>query len=53
MGIKGVGKKTQEALLKRFGSVRGIREASVEELMGIRGVTKAIAEQLTMNSEQF
>ena len=44
--VPGIGPKRKRALLKKFGSVRGIREASVEELMSIPGVTKALAERV-------
>ena len=41
--IEGVGKARAEALLKHFGSMKKIREASVEELSAVRGITKATA----------
>lgn len=37
--IEGIGTKTIERLLERFGSIRGIAQASVEELCSIRGIT--------------
>ena len=36
--IEGVGDKWRRELLQRFGSVRGVREASVEDLMGVEGL---------------
>ena len=39
--IKGIGEKTKTALLKRFKSVKRIREASAEELTAIVGEAKA------------
>ena len=36
--IEGVGDKWRRELLTRFGSVRGVREASVEELMTVPGL---------------
>jgi excinuclease ABC subunit C len=33
-------------MLKRFGSVKGIREASVEDLAAVPGMTKALAEKV-------
>jgi excinuclease ABC subunit C len=42
--IPGVGPKRKRALLRRFGSVRGIREASVEEVAATVGFTRRLAE---------
>ncbi|MEX2245876.1 MAG: excinuclease ABC subunit UvrC [Dehalococcoidia bacterium] len=44
--IGGVGPKRKKALLRRFGSVRGIREASVEEIAATVGFTVALAERV-------
>ncbi len=44
--IAGVGPKRKKALLKKFGSVRGIREASVEEIAATVGFTSALAERV-------
>jgi excinuclease ABC subunit C len=41
--IPGVGPKRKKALLKKFGSVRAIREASVEEIASTVGFTQALA----------
>jgi excinuclease ABC subunit C len=41
--LPGVGPKRKAALLKRFGSVKGIREASLEELVATPGVDRATA----------
>jgi excinuclease ABC subunit C len=41
--LPGVGPKRKAALLKRFGSVKGIREASIEELVATPGVDRATA----------
>ncbi len=43
--IPGVGPKRKKALLKKFGSVRGIREAAVEEIAATVGFTAALAEK--------
>ncbi len=40
-GVDGVGKITATKLLKHFGSVRAIRESSVEELAGLIGMDRA------------
>ena len=47
--VKGIGKAKKQALLKEFGSVEKIKQATIEELMKINGITKTIAEQLKMN----
>ena len=44
--IGGVGPKRKKALLRKFGSVRGIREASVEEIASTVGFTSALAERV-------
>ena len=44
--IPGIGPTRKQALIKKFGSVRGIREASVEELSGTPGITRAVAERV-------
>jgi excinuclease ABC subunit C len=44
--IPGVGPKRKKALLQKFGSVKGIREASVEEIAATVGFTAALAEKV-------
>jgi excinuclease ABC subunit C len=44
--VPGIGPKRKRALIKHFGSVRGIKEASVEELAAVPGITRALAERL-------
>jgi excinuclease ABC subunit C len=44
--IPGIGPARKRALLRRFGSVRRIREASVEEVAETPGVNRALAERL-------
>ena len=44
--IPGIGPKRRRALLKAFGSLDGIRAASVEELASVPGMTKKSAEEL-------
>ncbi|MBM3134979.1 MAG: excinuclease ABC subunit UvrC [Chloroflexi bacterium] len=44
--VPGIGPKRKAAMLKRFGSVKGIREASVEDLAAVPGMTKALAEKV-------
>jgi excinuclease ABC subunit C len=42
--IQGIGPKRKRALLRKFGSVRGIREATVEEVASTVGFTTRLAE---------
>ena len=44
--IAGIGPGRKKALLKRFGSVRRIREASVEEVAGTPGISRDLAERV-------
>jgi excinuclease ABC subunit C len=44
--VPGIGPARKKALLKRFGSVRRIREASLEEVADTPGVGKSAAERL-------
>ena len=44
--IPGIGPGRKKALLKRFGSVRRIREASVEEVAATPGISRDLAERL-------
>jgi excinuclease ABC subunit C len=44
--IPGVGPKRKQALLRRFGSVKGIQQAGTDELLTVPGITRAVAEQI-------
>jgi excinuclease ABC subunit C len=44
--IPGIGPKRKKALLKRFGSVRAIREAPAEEIAATEGFTRELAERV-------
>lgn len=44
--LQGVGPKRREILLKYFGSVKKIREASLEELRAVKGIPKNVAEKV-------
>jgi excinuclease ABC subunit C len=41
--VPGIGPKRKKALLRKFGSVRAIREATVEEVASTLGMTKQSA----------
>ena len=44
--IPGVGPKRQKLLLKRFGSLRGVKAATREEISRIPGVSEALASRI-------
>jgi len=44
--VPGVGFKRKRALLKHFGSVQAIREASIEELAATKGMTESLAKKV-------
>ncbi len=44
--IPGIGPRRKKALLKRFGSLDGIRNASIEDIASVPGMTKRAAEEL-------
>ena len=44
--IQGIGKVKKQALLKKFGSVEKIRNASIEELMEVKGITKELGKKI-------
>jgi len=45
--IPGVGPARRNALLRQFGSVQGIREATVEQLAEVKGISRSLAEKIT------
>jgi excinuclease ABC subunit C len=47
--IPGIGPARRKALLRRFGSLDGIRAASLDELANVRGMTRTAAEALKAN----
>jgi excinuclease ABC subunit C len=44
--IAGIGPKKRARLLQRFGGVRGVGNASVQDLMTVEGVSKELAEEI-------
>lgn len=44
--IPGIGSKRKRVLLKQFGSVHGIRQASEEELAATKGMTQSLAKRV-------
>jgi excinuclease ABC subunit C len=44
--IPGIGPRRKRALLNRFGSVKGIREASEDELAATKGMTEGLAKKV-------
>jgi excinuclease ABC subunit C len=45
-GIPGIGPRRKKALLKKFGSIEAIKEASLEELSQTKGITPALAQKV-------
>jgi excinuclease ABC subunit C len=45
-GIPGVGAKRRRALLKKFGSVKRIREATLDELAAVEGMNRLVARKV-------
>ena len=44
--IPGVGPKRKHALLRHFGSLRAIKDATIDELTNVKGMTRTTAEKL-------
>lgn len=44
--VDGIGKTRRDALLKKFGTIEKIKNASIEELLEVKGITEEIAKKL-------
>ena len=44
--ITGIGKVKKQALLKKFGSVKKIKQASIEELLEVKGISRELAKEI-------
>ncbi|MDE5830875.1 MAG: hypothetical protein K2H53_04360 [Clostridia bacterium] len=49
--IKGIGDKKKALLLKKFGSVEKIKNASLEEIQEIKGINEELAKTIKENLE--
>jgi excinuclease ABC subunit C len=44
--IRGVGPKRKKALLRKFGSLKAVRQATVDEIASTPGFTRAVAQKV-------
>jgi uvrABC system protein C len=51
--IEGIGEARARALLRHFGSLKAVREASVDELCAVKGVSRPAAENIRRYFEEI
>ena len=51
--VPGIGEKRRKALLKAFGSIKALREATVEELAAVEGMNQAAAASLYAYLQEY
>ena len=44
--IEGVGERRRRELLKQFGGLQGVKQASVEDLSKVKGIHRALAKRI-------
>ena len=44
--INGIGEKRKQDLLKKFGSIEGIKKADILEIMEVKGITEELARKI-------
>jgi excinuclease ABC subunit C len=44
--VPGIGPKRKRTLLRHFGSLKGIREAKIDDIAAVPGMTRRLAETL-------
>ena len=49
--IEGIGEKKRTELLKKFGSVKKIKEATIEEISSVKGINEKLSEKIKRELE--
>ena len=47
--ISGIGEAKAKALLSHFGTLKAVKQASIDELCGVSGISRAIAEKIILH----